>query len=173
MTVAITDLQPAHWAAVAGIYSEGIATGIATFETAIPSWEAWDQAHLSAPRLVACEAGCVLAWAAVTPVSRRAVYAGVAEVSIYVASRARGRGVGTQLLRALVDASEVCGLWTLQAGIMALNATSIALHEQCGFRIVGTRERIGKLGDAWRDTVLMERRSNRVGVDADAGTSHI
>jgi phosphinothricin acetyltransferase len=99
------------------------------------------------------------------------VYAGVAEVSIYVASSARGRGVGTQLLRALVDASEVCGLWTLQAGIMALNATSIALHEQCGFRIVGTRERIGKLGDAWRDTILMERRSDRVGVEADAGTA--
>jgi phosphinothricin acetyltransferase len=161
--VAIRPMSPADWPAVARIYAEGIATGTATFETAVPTWEAWDAAHVAAARLVAELDGAVVAWAALTPVSGRCVYAGVAEVSVYVGAEARGRGVGRRLLTALVEASEEAGFWTLQAGIFARNAASIALHERCGFRMVGVRERIGALRGEWLDTVLMERRSAAVG----------
>ena len=159
-------LGPADWDAVADIYAEGIATGQATFETEVPAWEAWDAAHLPRPRLKATEASRIVGWAALSPVSRRPVYSGVAEVSIYVGEASRGRGVGKALLSALVRLSEDAGIWTLQAGILAINGSSVSLHEACGFRRVGVRERIGLLDGVWRDVVLMERRSSRVGSES-------
>lgn len=161
----LVPLRPEHWSAVRSIYEEGIATGHATFETVAPEWDTWDAGHLASPRLVALLEGEVAGWAALTPVSGRCVYRGVAEVSVYVASWARGRGVGRLLLSALVDASEESGLWTLTAGIFPENEASVRLHRALGFREVGCRERIGKLDGVWRDTLLMERRSSRVGVD--------
>lgn len=163
MEISVESFGAADWPAVRSIYLEGIATGIATFETEAPPWEKWDAEHLAKPRLKAVASDTMAGWAALSPVSRRSVYRGVAEVSIYVAEAFRGRGIGTRLLTELVRASEDTGLWTLQAGIFALNAPSIRLHAACGFRVVGTRERLGKLGDTWRDVVLMERRSPRVG----------
>lgn len=159
-------LGPADWDAVRDIYAEGIATRQATFETEVPTWEAWDAAHLPRPRLKATEASRIVAWAALSPVSRRPVYSGVAEVSIYVGEASRGRGIGRALLSAIVRLSEDLGIWTLQAGILAVNKPSLALHEACGFRRVGTRERIGLLDEVWHDVVLMERRSSRVGADS-------
>lgn len=148
---------------VLGIYAEGIATGEATFQAAPPAWDEWDAGHLGQARLVAESDGDVCGWAALSPVSKRAVYAGVAEVSVYVAAAARGRGVGRALLEALVRASEAAGIWTLQAGIFPENAASVALHECCGFRVVGRRERLGVIHGRWRDVLLMERRSRTVG----------
>ena len=150
------------WPAVAAIYAEGIATGIATFETSVPAYDAWDAAHLPDHRLVARAGGALVGWVALNSYSGRAVYRGVAEGAIYVAERTRGQGIGTGLLGALVQQTERAGIWTLQAGIFPENTASIALHERCGYRIVGTRERLGKLGDSWRDVVLMERRSRLV-----------
>ena len=164
MDFQITLLRPDHWPAVCEIYRQGIATGNATFETSVPSWQGWDARHLRTCRLVALGKGEVLGWAALSPVSIRQVYCGVAEVSVYVAEHARGRQVGLSLLKALIAESEHNGIWTLQAGIFADNAASIRLHEKLGFRIVGTRERIGCLQGRWCDTVLMERRSKVVGV---------
>ena len=161
----IKALGPEHWSEVAAIYREGIVTGEATFETDVPSFEQWDQAHLSVARLIAHREDTILGWAALSPVSRRRVYAGVAEVSVYVSAAARNSGVGRKLLNALIEQSEQNGIWTLQAGIFPENLASIALHQRCGFREVGRRERIGRMGGIWRDTVLMERRSNRVGID--------
>jgi len=163
--VAIERLTPADWDAVRAIYLEGIATGNATFETDAPPWEIWDGAHRQDARLVARRGGRVVGWAALTRVSGRCIYAGVAEVSVYVAAAARGEGVGRALLEALIAASEEGGVWTLQAGIFPENAASIALHERCGFRVVGRRERLGRLGPAWRDVMMLERRSARVGTD--------
>lgn len=171
-------MHPQLWPAVRDIYGEGIATGDATFETELPGWEKWDASHRKACRLVALERFeenitesltplnrvVVLGWAALSPVSGRSVYAGVAEVSIYVAAEARGRGVGKAMLRALVQESEIDGIWTLQAGIFPENVASIRVHRECGFRKVGVRRRIGRLGTVWRDVVLMERRSSKVGV---------
>ena len=151
------------WPAVRSIYEEGIATGHATFETAAPDWPEWDARHLPHSRLVARADGAVLGWAALSPVSSRCVYGGVAEVSIYVAARARGQGVGRALLAALIAESEHQGIWTLQAGIFPENLPSIALHRRAGFRVVGVRERIGCLRGTWRDTVLLERRSASCG----------
>ena len=142
-----------------------LATGDATFETEAPDWERWDASHLRACRLVAVAGGRVAGWAALSPVSAREVYAGVAEVSVYVAADFRGRGLGRTLLEALVRASEAEGIWTLQASIFPENVASVALHATCGFREVGRRERVGKLQGRWRDTVLLERRSRTVGVD--------
>jgi phosphinothricin acetyltransferase len=175
----IIAMQPEFWTAVREIYREGIATGNATFETELPEWEKWDSSHLKNCRLVALEPisedseadeplasvgkSTVLGWAGLSPVSGRYVYRGVAEVSVYVAAAARGRGVGKALLEALVAQSEANGIWTLQAGIFPENAASIALHKSCGFVEVGVRRRIGKLGDAWRDVLLLERRSASVG----------
>jgi phosphinothricin acetyltransferase len=162
---AIAELTPADRGAVRRIFEEGLATGNATFETAAPAWETWDAAHLPSPRLAARAAssrGTLLGWAALSPVSQRCVYGGVAEVSIYVAAAARGKGVGRALLAELVRRSEDRGIWTLQAGIFPENAASLALHRACGFRVVGTRERIGRLSGVWRDVVLLERRSDRV-----------
>ena len=161
----IIPLTAEHFPQVNTIYLEGIATGNATFQTDGKSWEAWDSSHLAHSRLVAVEDDSVSGWAALSPVSDRCVYAGVAEVSVYVAGRARGKGIGAVLLRELVAESERAGIWTLQAGIFPENKASIALHEGCGFRIIGYRERIGKMHTGvWRDTVLMERRSKKVGV---------
>ncbi|HEY1435180.1 MAG TPA: GNAT family N-acetyltransferase [Thermoanaerobaculia bacterium] len=162
--VAIAALAPPDWDAVRQIYAEGIATGNATFETGVPSWEAWDRAHRSDSRLVARDEGRILGWAALSPVSDRCAYGGVAEVSVYVAASARGRGVGRRLLEALVLASEEAGLWTLQAGIFPENQASLAIHEVCGFRVVGVRQKLGRLSGVWRDVALLERRSPRVGV---------
>jgi len=160
----IEPLTQEHWEAVCEIYLQGIATGNATFETSVPGWKEWDERHLPTCRLVARSADKVLGWAALSPVSSRCVYGGVAEVSIYVAQEARGQGVGRRLLAALVEVSEQNGIWTLQAGIFQENAASIQLHQQAGFRIVGVRERLGCLDGKWRDIVLMERRSAVVGV---------
>jgi L-amino acid N-acyltransferase YncA len=171
MTFTIEELRRHHWEQVRVVYLEGLATGQATFETEAPEWEVWHAAHQPFARLVACADGAaggdreVLGWAALSPVSRRRVYEGVAEVSVYVAGRARGAGVGGALLRALVEESERGGVWTLQAGVFPENAASLALHARCGFREVGRRERIGRLGGVWRDTLLLERRSGRVGTD--------
>ena len=154
-----------HWPAAKAIYEAGIATGQATFATDAPSWEAWDQAHLLHSRLVAVnDASQVLGWAALSTVSSRCVYGGVGEVSVYVAPDARGKGVGRQLLEALVRESEQHNMWTLQAGIFPENEASVRLHEAVGFRQVGRRERIGKMGNQWRDTLLLERRSTQVGL---------
>lgn len=161
---AVDSMEPSDWPRVRAIYEEGIRTGHATFETTVPAWEAWDASHLGAPRLVARDGDGVLGWAALTPVSDRCAYGGVAEVSVYVAEDVRGRGVGRRLLDALVAASEEVGIWTLQAGMFPENRASLALHEAAGFRVVGTRERLGKLDGRWRDVLLLERRSDRVGV---------
>jgi L-amino acid N-acyltransferase YncA len=165
--IGIEPMTPADWPAVAAIYAEGIATGDATFETAPPSWDRWDAAHLPGHRLVARggdgSGGQVLAWAALAPVSDRCVYAGVAENSIYVAAAARGRGVGRRLLTALVEQAEQAGIWTVQTGIFPENTASLALHAGCGFRVVGVRERLGQLHGRWRDVLLLERRSQLAG----------
>jgi len=175
MDYRITPMLPDLWPAVREIYREGIATGNATFETELPDWQKWDSSHRKDCRLVAvreksgngesgAESPAVLGWAALSPVSGRCVYGGVAEVSVYVAAPARGRGVGKALLEALVKESEANGIWTLQAGIFPENVASITLHGSCGFRKVGVRHRLGKLGNAWRDVMLLERRSTIVGV---------
>ncbi len=161
----IDTLGTEDWERVRTIYLEGIATGHATFETGAPLWEKWDADHLPKARLVARRAAGILGWAALCPVSGRCVYAGVAEVSLYVAATARGRGVGRVLLEALIRASEDEGIWTLQAGVFPENAASLAVHRRCGFREVGRRERLGKLRGAWRDVILLERRSPRVGTE--------
>jgi len=164
MTETIIDsMQRRDWEQIAAIYLEGIATGQATFETSGPSWERWDQAHLAVARLIARQGGAIVGWAALSPVSPRLVYAGVAEVSVYVASASRGCGVGRMLLAALIEESERNGIWTLQAGIFPENTASLALHHATGFREVGWRERIGKMNGVWRDTILLERRSEQVG----------
>ena len=166
MTIAVEKMLPAHWPEARAVYQEGLATGDATFETEAPDWERWDASHLRACRLVALDAGGrVAGWAALSPVSARRVYAGVAEVSVYVGAAFRGRGLGRALLEALVRESEAEGIWTLQASIFPENVASVALHKSCGFREVGRRERVGKLKGHWRDTVLLERRSRTVGVD--------
>jgi L-amino acid N-acyltransferase YncA len=166
--VTVREMVPGDWPEVRGIYEQGIATGDATFETRAPTWLAWDAAHLASPRLIACgDAGGrerrLLGWAALTLVSPRAVYGGVADLGIYVADGARHRGVGRGLLGAMIERSETQGIWTLQAGVFPENRASLALHVGGGFRIVGTRERMGRMGDRWRDVVLLERRSPTVG----------
>lgn len=152
-------MQTPHWNAVRSIYAEGIASGDATFETDLPSWAEWTAAHLDAARLVALREGRLVGWAALSPVSERCAYGGVAEVSVYVAQRAQGQGVGRQLLRELVLGSEQAGVWTLQAGIFPENQASVRIHLACGFREVGRRVRLGRLRGVWRDVLLFERRS--------------
>lgn len=160
--VTIAPLRADHWTAVARIYAEGIATGHATFETEVPGWERWDGSHLADHRLVALSADEVVGWAALSPVSDRCVYGGVAEESVYVADDARGRGVGRALLEALIEGAEAAGIWTIQTGIFPENEASVRLHERVGFRIVGVRERLGMLHGVWRDVLLLERRSPRI-----------
>jgi phosphinothricin acetyltransferase len=157
--VQVRDMMPDDWPRVRAIYEAGIATGNATFETESPAWEAWDRGHLAAPRLVAGRGAEVLGWAALSPVSDRCAYEGVAEVSVYVDPDVAGRGIGKVVLSALVQASEAAGIWTLQTGIFPENQASLALHQRCGFRVVGRREKIGRMGDRWRDVMFMERRS--------------
>jgi len=160
----IEAMRPADAEAVLAIYAAGIATGDATFQTEVPGWPEWDAAHLAAPRLVARDdTGAVLGWCALSPISRRPVYAGVTEESVYVAPAARGRGVGRALLEAMSRESEAAGIWTMQTGIFPENAASLALHEACGFRVVGVRERIGRHLGVWRDVVFLERRSRGAG----------
>jgi phosphinothricin acetyltransferase len=163
MSFLIDSMRAEDWEEVRRIYLQGIATGNATFETDAPSWERWDAAHLPEPRLAARDDERLLGWASLSKVSERCVYAGVAEVSVYVAESARGRGVGRKLLETLIERSEDAGIWTLQAGIFPENVASIAIHRRCGFRIVGTRERLGQLAGRWRDVMLLERRSGLKG----------
>jgi phosphinothricin acetyltransferase len=164
MELTIEKMLPGHWEEVRDIYLQGLAAGDATFETEAPDLARWDAAHLPSCRLVALARGRVAGWAALGAVSARAVYAGVAEVSVYVGEGFRGAGVGRALLEALVSASEAEGFWTLQASVFPENAASVALHRACGFREVGRRERVGLLRGRWRDTLLLERRSRVAGV---------
>jgi L-amino acid N-acyltransferase YncA len=156
-------MRPEDWEAVRAIYLEGIANGNSTFEHTAPDWQTWDQGHLPSCRLVARLGEEVLGWTALSPVSRRQVYAGVAEFSIYVAECARGRGIGAALLKALIESSERENIWTLQSGIFPENTASLELCRRFGFRVVGTRERVGCMAGRWRDVVLLERRSNIAG----------
>ncbi|MEA2204540.1 MAG: hypothetical protein QOE77_1316 [Blastocatellia bacterium] len=159
MTFQITSMLDEDWEQVRQIFQEGIDTGQATFETQPPAFDEWQSSHLPFGRLVARTGSLVKGWAALSPVSRRAAYAGVAETSLYVGQAHRGNGIGRSLLQALVDQSESNGIWTLQAVMLAENEASLALHRSCGFREVGRRERISKLNGVWRDTILLERRS--------------
>lgn len=156
-------MRPEHWEAVRRIYEQGIRTGLATFETEPPSWEEWDKQHLQECRFVAEENSEITGWASLSAVSSRCVYAGVAEVSIYIHEKHRNKGVGTILMEQLIRSSEESGLWTLEAGIFAENLSSIKLHHNFGFKTVGTREKIGQLAGKWFDTMLLERRSTAVG----------
>jgi L-amino acid N-acyltransferase YncA len=156
----IRTMQPSDWPAVRAIYEQGLATRQASFETETPDWEAWDAAHFTELRLVAERDGEVVGWSALSPASRRPCYAGVVEESVYVAEEARGQGVGTKLLEALIERAEAAGIWTIQTSIFPENVASIGLHRRFGFRVVGVRERIGQLDGVWRDTVLLERRAN-------------
>jgi L-amino acid N-acyltransferase YncA len=159
----IEPLKFAHWPEVKSIYELGIASGQASFQTTAPEWEEWNNSHIFKPRLVMMEGNKVLAWAALTPVSGRCVYAGVAEVSVYVDPQSQGKGIGRQILNQLILESEQNGFWTLQAGIFPENAASLKIHEQLGFRILGVREKIGMMNGVWRDTVFLERRSKIAG----------
>jgi phosphinothricin acetyltransferase len=162
--VTLRPLTAQDWPAVAKIYQQGIETDLATFETNVPTWENWDDGHLKICRLVAEMDNQVVGWAALTGVSGRCVYAGVAEVSVYISQFHKGMKIGSILLEALIKEAETNNFWTLQSGIFRENEASISLHKKYGFREVGFREKIGQLKGIWRDTVLMERRSNKVGV---------
>jgi L-amino acid N-acyltransferase YncA len=162
--ISIAPLTADHWEAVRAIYLEGIATGNATFQQSAPEWTEWDKSHLQTCRIVAPGNDEILGWAALSPVSGRCVYAGVAEVSVYVTQAAPSAGIGSTLLAHIITASETAGIWTLQAGIFPENTASIALHSRAGFRIVGTRERLGEMSGRWRDVILLERRSSVVGI---------
>lgn len=156
--VTVRAMSRGDWGAVRAIYQEGIATGDATFESEAPDWETWDANHLGEHRLVATQGESIIGWAAASPVSERCVYAGVVETSVYVAARARGDGVGYRLLSALIESTDASDIWTLQCGIFPENESSLRLHRACGFRVVGTRERLGQQHGRWRDVVFLERR---------------
>lgn len=160
----IVKIESANYPQVADIYLQGISTGIATFQMEATDWETWNKSHLPNCRIAAFEGGQMAGWAALSPVSSRCVYAGIAEVSIYVAENFRGKYIGKSLLLKLIEESEAAGLWTLQSGIFAENKASIKLHEQCGFRIIGYREKIGNKDGIWKDNIIMERRSKIVGI---------
>ncbi len=164
MALVIREMQPSDWAPVSFIYGQGIAGGNATFETAVPTWDRWDSSHRLEGRLVACEDDTIVGWAALSPVSARAVYAGVAEVSVYVATEYQDRGIGKLLLESLIEAAEGAGVWTLQASIFPENEASLRMHRRGGFRQVGYRERLARLKNAWRDVILLEKRSVRIGI---------
>lgn len=162
--VEIQQMKDSDWLAVADIYKEGIETGMATFETSVPEWGQWNENHIESCRLIAKLDGKTVGWAALSAVSSRCVYGGVAEVSVYVSSEARGKKIGAYLLKTLIDQSEEQGYWTLQSGIFPENLASIKLHEKQGFRKIGYRERIGQLDGDWKDNILMEKRSNKKGL---------
>lgn len=164
-SVDIVPLEQIHWPPVRRIYVQGIESGFATFETRVPEWHDWHASHLHRCRLVARRNDRVVGWAALSPVSERVVYGGVAEVSVYVDRDFQGQGIGSKLLRRLVKESEAAGVWTLQAGVFRNNVASLQLHRRAGFRVVGVRDRLGKLNGVWRDVILLERRSDRVGLD--------
>ena len=157
--VDIAPMEPGDWPGVAAVYAEGIRTGAATFETEVPSWERWDREHLDEHRLVARSGGEVIGWAALSRVSIREVYRGVAEASVSVGEGARGGGVGEALLEALVASAEAGGIWTVEAVVFPENEASVAMLEACGFRVVGRRERLGQREGRWRDVLLLEHRS--------------
>ncbi|RKT01327.1 GNAT family N-acetyltransferase [Chryseobacterium defluvii] len=161
----IAVIEQKHYPEIAGIYEQGIRTGIATFETTVPNWEAWNESRLPHSRLIAVDGEEILGWAALSKVSSRCVYEGVAEVSVYVSEAHRGKGVGKFLMESLIQESESNGIWTLQSGMFPENEATIALHKKNGFRIIGYREKIGKLAGIWRDSVIMERRSKTIGID--------
>lgn len=165
MEVEIIEMNPEHWEEVAKIYLEGIETGMATFEKQIPNWADWDKNHLKACRIVGLLNSKAVGWAALSAVSSRCVYGGVGEVSVYVSQNYRGYKIGEILLRKLIYLSEQNGLWTIQSGIFPENISSIKLHEKVGFRRIGYREKIGKLDGIWKDNIILERRSNLVGID--------
>lgn len=158
----IRNLTVQDWPAVKEIYLSGLATGNASFETQAPEWEVWNMKHISHSRLVYEDAGQITGWTALSAVSDRCVYGGVAEVSIYIFEQGRGKGIGVKLLNALIAESERHGIWTLQSGIFQENKSSIRLHEKCGFRTIGYREKIGQLNGVWRNVILMERRSKLI-----------
>ena len=160
----IKNMEAKHFSQMANIYLEGIATGMATFQTEAPDWDEWDNNHLSNCRRAVFADEQMAGWAALSPVSGRCAYAGVAEVSIYMAAKYRGKGIGKLLLLDLIKESEQAGFWTLQSGIFPNNIPSIRLHEQCGFRQIGYREKIGKKDGIWHDNIIMERRSKLIGV---------
>lgn len=160
----IGKIEAEHYPQVVAIYLQGIATGMATFQTEATDWETWDKSHLQNCRIAAFEGDQMAGWAALSAVSSRCVYAGVAEVSIYITGNFRGKGVGKYLLSKLIEESEAAGLWTLQSGIFSDNTASIKLHAQCGFRVIGYREKIGKKDGVWKDNIIMERRSQVVGI---------
>src|ERR1044071_915702 len=168
MNPTIDQMRAADWEQVRAIYVEGLRSGHSTFETEAPTWEQWNDAHLQFARLVMREGEKVVGWAALSPVSKRHVYRGVAELTVYVAESARGQGIGRGLLEALIDESERNGIWTLQASIFPENVASVELHRRCGFREVGRRERIAMLNGVWRDTLLFERRSQTTGSSSGA-----
>ena len=157
-------MTSSDWAQVSSIYLEGIRSGHSTFETTTPTWEQWDAVHLQIARFVLRDGDVVLGWGALSPVSKRQVYRGVAETTVYITESRRGKGLGRVLLEALIAESEKNGIWTLQASIFPENTASLELHLRCGFREVGRRERIAQLNGLWRDTLLLERRSRSAGV---------
>jgi phosphinothricin acetyltransferase len=164
MNYTIEEMKEIDWDQVAAIYMEGIATKLATFQNEVPSWEEWNKGHCKPCRLVAKSGDEVLGWAALSPTSSRCVYEGVAEASIYIGSRFRGIGIGTSLLTELIHLSEEAGFWSLQSGIIRENISSIHLHDKCGFRVIGIKEKPAKMDNGeWHDVVLMERRSKLVG----------
>lgn len=160
----LIEISEENYPEVARIYGEGLQTGTATFETTIPSWEKWDAGHLPFGRIIAVEDNNYLGWAALSPVSSRCVYGGVAEVSVYVAETARGKGAGAFILKNLIEISEANNIWTLQSGIFRDNVASHKLHIKCGFREVGYKEKVGQLNGVWKDNLLLERRSKVVGI---------
>ncbi|MFK7812687.1 MAG: N-acetyltransferase family protein [Maribacter sp.] len=162
--IKLRKMEASDWEAVSKIYTDGIDTGFATFETNTPSYEAWNAAHMTACRIVAIENEKILGWAALSPVSSRCVYGGIGEVSVYVGNDSRGKGVGKLLIERLIKESEAEGLWTIQSGIFPENKGSIELHKKVGFRYIGKRERVGKLDGVWKDNLLFEKRSETVGL---------
>ena len=165
MKIEIRQIKQEDWEAVSRIYKLGIETGIATFETEIPTWEKWNRSHLIKCRNTAWLDDQLVGWGALSPVSDRCVYRGIAEVSVYVDDNYKGKGIGTQLLQRLIDESEKEGLWTLQSGIFRENEASIRLHKKVGFREIGYREKVGKKDGIWYDNVLLERRSKKTGIN--------
>ncbi|PWL39541.1 N-acetyltransferase [Flagellimonas aquimarina] len=161
----VREMKVSDWEKVSQIYAEGIATGFATFEQTVPSFESWNEAHVEQCRLVAEKDGEIHGWAALSPVSSRCVYGGVGEVSVYIGEASRGMGVGKLLLEQLISESEKAGFWTIQSGIFPENEASIYLHKKVGFRFIGRREQVGKIHGNWKDNLLFEKRSKTIGTE--------